>query len=179
VKFTGTTAVLAGALLVASMAGCAQRTTTGVPADAQTETETVNTSEEGGHNSEAGGESSAEGGASTNELSGTSWVLTGSTLTEKGADRADITAEFSDGEVSGQAPVNRYFASFEVDGETLELGTIAASLMAGPDGQMALETEFFDVLGTVDSFVLAEDTLVLRAEDVDVLEFESADIEEG
>lgn len=117
--------------------------------------------EEGGHSTQANG------------LSGTAWVLTGSTLTGRSADQAEITAEFSDEQISGQAPVNRFMAGYEVQGETIEFGNVAATLMAGPQGQMDLETEFFEVLGSVDSYSLAEDSLVLRADDVEVLEFEA------
>jgi heat shock protein HslJ len=152
---------LAGALLVAATSGCAERTTTGVQADEELESETVSVAEEGGHSTPA------------NELSGTAWILTGSTLTGKGADQAEITAEFSDEQMSGQAPVNRYMAAYEVQGEAIEFGTIAATLMAGPEAQMELETEFFELLESVDSYTLAEDALILRAEDAEVLEFEA------
>lgn len=163
-RFTRTTAALAGVLLVTSASGCAERLTTGVAADAEPRAET-----------EAHGSQEGEQSMGSNELSGTAWVLTGSTLRAKGAAQAEITAEFSDEQMSGQAPVNRYMAAYEVQGESIEFGQVAATLMAGPQAKMDLETEFFELLGTVDSFTVDDEALVLSAEDVEVLQFEAAE----
>lgn len=160
------TAALAGALLVVSASGCAERLTTGVAADEQP----AAAAETEAHGSQESGEEMAG-----NELSGTAWVLSASTLSGKGSAQAEITAEFSDEQMSGQAPVNRYMAPYEVQGQSIEFGVVAATLMAGPQAQMDLETEFFELLATVDSFTLDEDVLVLSAEDEEVMEFEATE----
>ena len=151
-RFHRTTAALAAALLLGSLAGCADYTTTGLPDGEAAENEAEN---------------AMEGEA----LAGTSWILTGSTLTEKEIPDAGITADFFEEQMSGSGPVNSYFADYTVEGESIEIGPIGSTMMAGSPGLMAAETAYFALLGKVDSYELAADKLVLKAAGVDVLDY--------
>lgn len=64
------------------------------------------------------------------------------------------------GQVTGQAPCNRYFADMAVQGEALDLGPIGATKMAC--AQMADEADFFALLGGVQMIEQTADRLVLR-----------------
>lgn len=151
-RFIRTASALAAALLVGSMGGCAQYTTTGLP-EGEVAADEVGHSEEG------------------NPLAGTSWTLQGTTLSEKEIKDADVTADFFGEQMSGNGPVNSYFADYSVEGQSIEIGAIGSTMMAGPAGLMAAEKAYFTLLGTVDSFEVSADKLVLRAAGVDVLEY--------
>ena len=54
-----------------------------------------------------------------------------------------VTADFLTDEMSGQAPVNRYFAEYTVEGESIEFGEIGQTLMAGDPELMTAESAYF------------------------------------
>ena len=152
-----TTTALAALLVLGSLGACADYTTTGVPSDEETAEE-------------------SEHGAEGNPLQGTSWVLTeAATPGEEELGEAGITADFFDEQMSGQAPVNSYFTEYVVEGESVEFGEIGATLMAGSAKAMAAETVYFELLGSVTTFEVAADTLLLKADGAEVLEYVPAD----
>ncbi len=65
--------------------------------------------------------------------------------------------------MSGQAPVNRYTASYTVDGEQFTLGPIAGTRMAGPDDAMVAEAAYLTLLEAVTNFELNGSELALLA----------------
>ena len=71
------------------------------------------------------------------------------------------SATFADGRVSGSAGCNTYNASYEVDGESLQLGDIASSLMACPPLADPIENEYLGKLRAVDGWRIERDELVL------------------
>jgi heat shock protein HslJ len=141
------------ALLLATTAGCADYTTTGVPqadGEAAPATESLAPAED--------------------PLAGTSWALESSTA----ADLASfpINASFTDGLMAGQAPVNTYTTSYEVQADDqIELGPVATTKMAGEPAAMQAETEFLQLLEEVDGFVVSDTQLQLIAGDEAVLTF--------
>ncbi|HSO03456.1 MAG TPA: META domain-containing protein [Candidatus Limnocylindrales bacterium] len=147
-----TTTALAALLMVGSLGACAEYTTTGVPADEEAAAEEV-MMEEG------------------NPLEATSWALTESSLSSQDLTTMGVTADFLTDEMSGQAPVNRYFAEYTVEGESIEFGEIGQTLMAGDPELMTAESAYFELLGTVTSFEFAGDTLVLKAGEQEVLTY--------
>ena len=152
-------ASLALLLTVALAGGCAEYTTTGVPADETPLAEGV-------------GESLAP---EVDQLSGTTWRLASSSAEQVRPEDFTITADFADGHMAGQAPVNRYTASYTIDGETITLGPVAGTRMAGPDDAMAAEAAYFALLVTVTGFHLDGDELALLAGEKPVLEYEKRD----
>jgi len=151
-----TTAALAALLLVGSLGACADYTTTGVPSGEEAVNEEVKI--EQGHPLEA-----------------TSWALTSSSLSSQDLGDLGITADFFTDQMSGQAPVNRYFVDYTTEGESIEFGTVGSTMMAGDAKLMAAETAYFELLGTVTTFELTPTTLLLKAGAQEVLGYVPAD----
>jgi heat shock protein HslJ len=148
--------VLLLALALATTAGCADLTTTGVP------------SEETGAAAEQ-----AEAGHSEGTLEGTSWVLTEAGGEAQAAlEGFEVTASFLEGTLSGQAPVNRYSAEVEMGaaGE-LTVGPVAATKMAGPPEAMEAEAAYFALLAEVTGYAEQGESLQLLAGAEPVLTF--------
>ena len=151
-----TTTALAALLMVGSLGACADYTTTGVPSGDEAAQEAVKM--EQGHPLEA-----------------TSWALTESSLSSQDLGSMGITADFFTDQMSGQAPVNSYFADYTTDGEKIRFGEIGSTRMAGDPALMAAETAYFQLLGSVTSFALTADKLTLSAGAQEVLAYVPAD----
>lgn len=89
---------------------------------------------------------------------------------------ADVTITFDADQVSGQAPVNRYFGPFTAgeDG-SLEFGALARTEMAGPPELMQAEEEYFALLDRVTAFDADEVQLTLRTGGEMLLSFAQPD----
>jgi heat shock protein HslJ len=75
-----------------------------------------------------------------------------------------ISAEFDgNGQVSGTAGCNHYFASCEVKGPSLEVGTIGSTKMycSSPKGSMQQESAYLNLLGKATAFSIRSENLVL------------------
>jgi len=147
-----TTTALAALLMVGSLGACAEYTTTGVPSDEEAAAAEV-TMEEG------------------NPLEATSWTLTESSLSSQDLTTMGITADFFAEQMSGQGPVNNYFTDYTVEGESIEFGEIGQTMMAGEPAMMEAESAYFELLGTVTTFELTGDMLVLKAGEQEVLTY--------
>jgi len=104
------------------------------------------------------------GGSPVDLLLGRTWVV--EDIAGAGViDSAQATLVFgTDGRVAGSGSCNRWFATFELTGEGLNIGEAGATLMACPEAIMAQERRFFDALGTVTGFDIDETgALLLRA----------------
>ena len=76
----------------------------------------------------------------------------------------ELSAFFDDGELSGVAGCNSFFAGYAVDGVSISIGP-AGSTMAfctTPEGIMEQEVAYLNLLGTVGSFTRDGDSLTLR-----------------
>jgi heat shock protein HslJ len=99
-------------------------------------------------------------GGSSNQipdLDGTEWSLTemnGEVIPED----VEITIAFSEGQVSGQAACNRYFAGYTQEGTTLAFDQAGSSKMYC-EGLMDYEADYLQALSEVRSFELSGDTL--------------------
>jgi len=82
----------------------------------------------------------------------------------------EITLEFDEeGGIAGSAGVNRYFASYETDGEKLSFGLAGSTMMAGPEDAMTQETTYLKLLNETASFSGVGDELKLYDSDGTVL----------
>jgi heat shock protein HslJ len=151
-----TTTALAALVMVGSLGACADYTTTGVPSGEEAANEAVKI-EQG------------------NPLEATSWALTESSLSSQDLGTMGITADFFTDQMSGQAPVNSYFTDYTTDGEKIRFGEIGSTRMAGDPTLMAAETAYFQLLGSVTSFVVTPEKLTLKAGAQDVLGYVPAD----
>jgi heat shock protein HslJ len=143
---------LALVLVLGATGGCAEYTTTGVPAD--------------------GAGPGAEEAAHSEGLEGTSWVLESAAGEASGLGGFEVTASFLEGTMSGQAPVNRYSAEVELgEAGALGIGPVAATKMAGPAEAMEAEAAFFALLEEVTGYAERGETLELLAGSEAVLTF--------
>lgn len=99
------------------------------------------------------------------ELSGTEWVLV-SINAETDLVGNPPTLIFDGQDVSGNASCNFYRGDYRVKGYLLSLGDLARTEMycQEPEGVMDQENRFLLILSAAESFVLAEDSLVISGE---------------
>jgi heat shock protein HslJ len=145
-----TTTALAALLMVGSLGACAEYTTTGVPSEEEAAVEEATMEQE-------------------HPLESTAWTLTESSLSSQDLGSLGITADFFKEQMSGQAPVNSYFTDYTTEGESIEFGPIGSTMMAGDPKLMAAESAYFELLGTVTTFELTPEKLMLKAGEQEVL----------
>jgi heat shock protein HslJ len=90
------------------------------------------------------------GAAATGSFEGVPWALP-----------TGPSATFEDGTVSGSSGCNQYTASYTVDGDALEIGTVAGTNMACPPPVDRVERAFLAALERVASWQIADGELVL------------------
>jgi uncharacterized lipoprotein YbaY len=80
----------------------------------------------------------------------------------------EMTATFgADGQVTGSAGCNNYFAGYELDGDSIAIGPAGATMMmcAEPEGIMEQEQQYLAALGTAATYRIDLDRLELRTAD--------------
>jgi heat shock protein HslJ len=114
------------------------------------------------------------GGGSSME--GTQWRLTGWTLSSLDPAGFNITAQFADGNISGSSGVNTYNGGVTLGSDgAFSVGTLATTLMAGPDDAMRAEGAYMTLLAEAKSYKVADSTLTLYDEGgIESLIFEAA-----
>ncbi|MCB0166914.1 MAG: META domain-containing protein [Anaerolineae bacterium] len=111
------------------------------------------------------------GKVSLADLNGTSWRLVDFNFDQQPVPAdVDITANFSEGQLSGFAGCNNYTTSIATEGEfaqSLVISPIAATLMACPEPGMSLETQYLAALQSVSqwSYLAAHLALTYETED--------------
>lgn len=80
-----------------------------------------------------------------------------------------VTAEFADGQISGSSGCNSYSGSYEINGDRIEFGLLASTMMACPEPQMALESGYLSALGSSTRFELNESSLTLMDDSGEIL----------
>lgn len=79
---------------------------------------------------------------------GSTWILVG-----PASIKGHVTISFGADQLSGQAPVNRYFGPFTAtDDGRMTLGPVASTEMAGEPALMKAEQVYLELLGRVDGF---------------------------
>lgn len=73
----------------------------------------------------------------------------------------EATAIFADGSVSGRGGCNRYTAGYTVDGGKLTIGLAAATMMACPEPQTAVEQPFMAALAVATAYRIEDGQLNL------------------
>lgn len=108
---------------------------------------------------------SAGRGADTDELPGTSWALTSLSGSELLPGTA-ITLDFETEELSGSAGCNHYGAGYQLSGNSLRVGDVAATEMACPEPQGILQQEeaYLTALSGANSYQVTGGQLEIRDE---------------
>ncbi len=95
-------------------------------------------------------------------LDGTAWRLDGWTLSSLYPGDFEITAAFGEGRVGGKAAVNIYSADYATGKNgSLSVGLIISTKMAGSGDAMRAESAYFELLGEVRGYRLADGRLTL------------------
>lgn len=72
----------------------------------------------------------------------------------------EVTAEFSDGALTGSGGCNNYFGSYTVDGANLTIGQVGSTMMACmPEAIMQQETQFFANLQSAATYTIVDGQL--------------------
>jgi heat shock protein HslJ len=107
--------------------------------------------------------------AQSTELAGTSWIVTGYNNGREAVVSviigSEITANFgADGQLTGSAGCNNYFASYTTDGDNITIGPAGSTqqFCSEPEGIMAQEQEYLTALQTAATYSNRGDTLDLR-----------------
>lgn len=112
--------------------------------------------------------------AASQELSGTAWIVinynNGREAVVSAIGGTELSATFGDdGQVSGTAGCNNYFASFEADAAagTITIGQPGSTMMAcaEPEGIMEQEQEFLAALATAATYRIEGNMLEMRTAD--------------
>jgi len=104
------------------------------------------------------------------ELPGTKWVVTGyNTGTEavtSPIEGSELTLEFAeDGTVSGNGGVNTFSGPFEATEDTIKIGPLASTMMAGDEELMTQESRYFAALDAATTWKVVNGLLELRDAD--------------
>lgn len=102
------------------------------------------------------------GDLSSFALDGTEWRLAAWSISSTSATDFEITLDFDDGTLGGQAPVNSYGGPYEVrpDGRFMA-DSISSTLMAGEERANSAETAYLSLLRQVRRYTVDGDELTL------------------
>jgi heat shock protein HslJ len=115
-------------------------------------------------------------GPDASQLEDTPWVLTsGSGITMPTS--VAPSALFSAGEVSGSTSCNQYSGPYELDGDSLDIGTLTQTLIACVPPRDAFERAYVRALGQVASWSVDGEELVLSdGHSEEVLRYEAGSL---
>jgi heat shock protein HslJ len=117
-----------------------------------------------------------EGSTNVESLEGVPWVLS-SGVDVDGWEETGPSAAFENGNVSGSSGCNQFSAEYTLDGDSLELGAIASTLMACPPPADQVESAYLALLEQVRGWRLDDDALVLfDDEGVELLRYRAASV---
>lgn len=86
--------------------------------------------------------------------------------------KTSITIEFSQDRVYGFAGVNRYFAGYKVENNNeLKLSPIGSTMMAGPEKDMKMETEYLALLNNANIIKVYQDKMEIITKDNQTMKF--------
>jgi len=95
-------------------------------------------------------------------LDGTQWRLTEWTLSSLNPADFTITAQFANGQVSGNSGVNTYGGPYKLGrGAAFSAGPLAGTEMGGPEAAMRAETAYLTLLGQAKSCKMADRKMTL------------------
>ncbi len=107
------------------------------------------------------------------QLGGETWVLTAYNDTPPIAE-TQVTLQFEEGQVSGNAGCNQYGGGYQIDGDAIRFDALFNTEMACLDtaGLMEQERVYLELLGGADRIALEDGVLTLFSGSQRVLTFE-------
>jgi heat shock protein HslJ len=99
------------------------------------------------------------------ELDGTRWVLTEWSVSSLAPGDFHITADFSDGHISGTSAVNQYGGPYKADSDgQFSVGALMSTEMAGAEPAMRAEAAYIKLLQEARSYRLEDGRLTLTGD---------------
>ena len=114
-----------------------------------------------------GGGSSDDGSPAASpdagSLDGTQWLLNGWSVSSLDPANFTITADFAEGQISGNSGINSYSGPYTTGpGDAFSTGPLASTMMAGPEPAMRAEAAYAKLLSEVVSYLVTPETLLLN-----------------
>ena len=107
------------------------------------------------------------------KLLDTKWKL--SEMGQTKLPEKEITISFDKNKVNGNSGVNNYFGSYEIKNNSIKIGPVGSTRMAGPENLMKIEFEYLKLLQDSKTIKLNNNLLILTTNDGKVLKFEKID----
>jgi heat shock protein HslJ len=104
-------------------------------------------------------------------LEGTEWTLVDGVAAP---DDSVPTLSLDEGSASGFGGCNTFNGGYELDGDSISIGPLAATLMACEDDKSAAEAAYLPALEAADSWAIEDGELVLSTDGQETLRFSSA-----
>jgi heat shock protein HslJ len=112
-----------------------------------------------------------DGGGDAPPLEGTEWTLVSGV---DAPDDAVPTLSLTDEGASGFGGCNTFNGQYELDGESITIGPLAATLMACEDDKSAAEAAYMPALEAADAWSIEDGELVLSTDGEETLRFSAA-----
>jgi len=114
----------------------------------------------------SGGGSSDDGSPAASpaavSLDGTKWLLKGWAVSSLDPADFSITADFIEGQISGNSGVNGYSGPYTAGpGDAFSTGPLASTMMAGPEPAMRAESAYTQLLSDAKTYAATAETLKL------------------
>lgn len=107
------------------------------------------------------------------KLLDTKWKL--SEMGQTKLPEKEITISFDKNKVNGNSGVNNYFGSYEIKNNSIKIGPVGSTRMAGPENLMKIEFEYLKLLQDSKTIEFNNNLLILTTNDGKVLKFEKID----
>lgn len=107
------------------------------------------------------------------KLLDTKWKL--SEMGQTKLPEKEITISFDKNKVNGNSGVNNYFGSYEIKNNSIKIGPVGSTRMAGPENLMKIEFEYLKLLQDSKTIEFNNNFLILTTNDGKVLKFEKID----
>ena len=107
------------------------------------------------------------------KLIDTKWKL--SEMGQTKLPEKEITISFDKNKVNGNSGVNNYFGSYEIKNNSIKIGPVGSTRMAGPENLMKIEIEYLKLLQDSKTIEFNNNFLILTTNDGKVLKFEKID----
>ena len=109
------------------------------------------------------------------KLKNTKWKLIEMGQTSFPEKEGEITISFAENKINGNSGINNYFGNCEIKNDSIKIGPVGSTKMAGPENLMKIESEYLKLLQNSKTIKLVKNILTLTTGDGKTLKFEKVD----
>ena len=106
------------------------------------------------------------------KLKNTKWKLVEMGQTSFPEKEGEITISFAENKINGNSGINNYFGNCEIKNDSIKIGPVGSTKMAGPENLMKIESEYLKLLQNSKTIKLVKNILTLTTSDGKTLKFE-------